>query len=453
MMKDLQLIQNAWDLRTQLESIWRAGVLAVSPRELVVREIQENEELKNRIRLARRVILLGAGKAAREMAEGALEALPTDKETLGWIHVIDGQESEVGKGISLVPVRPKSENYPTERGMNASQKMMDLANSAEEGDLGLVLLSGGASAMMPLPAQGIDLRDKLAVTKLLHASGANITEMNAVRKQLSRIKGGGLAEAWSGDRKIESLWTLAISDVVGGSADVIGSGPTVFNPETAQDALGCLKRYALLDQVPPSVVRHLLERENEKPKFLNDYPWSRYVLVGDNSKALHAAREKAGGLGWQTLVLGSSWEMDVGSMAEMMVGLVRNVLQDGLGGGPPLCVLMGGETNLKLGENPGKGGRNQHLALLLNKAMNKPWMPRSAFLLGGTDGEDGPTESAGGFADMAAYSEMIAQKVDMGLASIKFSSHEALKKGGALFSPGPTGTNVADLWIGLIRSC
>lgn len=448
---NLQVIQKALDLRSQLVSIWNAGVRAVSPRELVAREIRENQELRNRITAARRVIILGAGKASCAMVEGALDALPPGKEIAGWIHVIDGQEGDLGRGISLVPVRPKSENYPTDRGLHASEKMMEFASSAGEGDLGLVLLSGGASAMMPLPSQGIELRDKLAVTKLLHSSGATITEMNAVRKQLSRIKGGGLAKAWSGDKAKDSLWTLAISDVVGGSPDVIGSGPTVFNPGTANDALACLTRYGLLDQVPPVVVRSLLDKEKENPELSKDYPWSKYVLVGDNRKAIRAALERARELGWRTLDLGSSWELDATSMAAMVVGLIRNVVQDGVGDGPPVCVLMGGETNLKLGKSSGLGGRNQHLALLVNKAMTMPWMARANWLFGGTDGEDGPTESAGGFADMAAWSEMAAQKVDMDEASATFSSHEALKKGQALFNTGPTGTNVADLWVGLVR--
>lgn len=448
-----RVIQNALDLRPQLAAIWQAGVSAVSPAKLVAAEIRDNEELRGRIAKARRVILLGAGKASREMVEGALDALPSGKETLGWIHVIDGLETDLGRGVSLIPVRQKSENFPTERGLVASRKMMELASSAGDGDLGLFLLSGGASAMMPLPAGEIGLRDKQAVTKLLHSSGATITEMNAVRKQLSSIKGGGLARAWSGDKTLNSIWTLAISDVVGDDPDVIGSGPTVFNPGTAKDALDCLKRYELLDQVPRSVIAHLSDKENDIPEYPKGYPWSKFVLVGDNRKAVRAAMDTAREMGWKTLDLGSRWEMETASMAEMVVGLVRNVVQNDVLAGQPLCILFGGETHLKLGNQPGLGGRNQHLALLVNKEMMRPWMAGANWLFGGTDGEDGPTESAGGFADMAAWHEMVAQKIDIGAASNSFSSHEALKKGRALLTTGPTGTNVADLWVGLVRSC
>ena len=448
-----QRIKEALDLRAPLLSIWKAGVSAVSPAKLVAAEIRENRDLREQIARARRVILLGAGKASREMVEGALDALPSGKETRGWIHVIDGLETELGRGISLVPVRPKSENFPTERGLIASRKMMEMASCAGKEDLGLVLLSGGASAMMPLPAGGIELGDKQTVTKLLHSCGATITEMNAVRKQLSTIKGGGLAKAWSGDKTRESIWTLAISDVVGDDPDVIGSGPTVFNPGTAKDALDCLKRYGLVDQVPRSVILHLLGKEKDHKEDSKAYPWSKFVLVGDNRKAVRAAMDAAREMGWKTLDLGSRWEMDTASLADMVVGLVRNVVQNGVGEGPPLCILMGGETHMKLGSRPGLGGRNQHLALLIAKEMTKPWMAAANWLFGGTDGEDGPTESAGGFADLAAWHELAAKKVDIGAASASFSSHEALKKGGALFTTGPTGTNVADLWVGLVRSC
>ena len=438
--------------RSQVEAIWRAGIDAVSPRGLVAREMRENPELAEQIRDCHRVLLLGAGKAARAMVEGALDALPSGKELCGWVHVVDGQEGEPIPGCRLVGVRPVAANYPTERGLSGSERQMELAANAREGDLGLVLLSGGASAMMPLPVQGISLAEKLQVTKLLHASGASITEMNTVRKQLSRIKGGGLARAWSGSRRQPSLWTLAISDVMGDGADVIGSGPTVPDQGSAQGAIECLERYGLKDAVPPSVI-HVLEarrQEQKKEKLLAEYPWSRFVLAGNNRKAVKAARLQAEALGWRVFDFGSSWELDAGNLAKLLEELSRNIVRDEVGGGPPLCVLMGGESQLKLCENPGAGGRNQHVALLLIGQMELPWLAKSTWLLGGTDGEDGPTDAAGGFADIEALFQLRKQGIDWADALRKFSSYEALRKAGALFKTGQTGTNVADLWVGLI---
>lgn len=438
--------------RSQVETIWRAGIEGVSPRRLIAREIHENPELVDQISKCGRVLLLGAGKAARAMVEGALDALPSGKEVVGWIHVVDGQEGEPIPGCRLVGVRPVAENYPTERGLSGSERQIELAGSAREGDLGLVLLSGGASAMMPLPVQGITLAEKLQVTKLLHASGASITEMNTVRKQLSRIKGGGLAEAWSGSRNRASLWTLAISDVVGDEADVIGSGPTVPDRGSAQGAMECLERYGLRGKVPPSVIRVLEAKQGEQKKedLIATYPWSRFVLAGNNRKAVKAARAQAEAMGWRVLDLGSSWELEAGNLAKVFQALARNIVQNEVGGGPPLCVLLGGEAHLKVCENPGAGGRNQHLALLLIGEMDLPWLANSSWLMGGTDGEDGPTDAAGGFADVEALYQLRKQGIDWSDAIRKFSSYETLTKAGALLKTGHTGTNVADLWVGLI---
>jgi hydroxypyruvate reductase/glycerate 2-kinase len=439
----------AMEMRQQLESIWRAGVDAVSPSFLVENEMRNNPELSNAIRSSSRVILLGGGKAAKAMVLGVLAGLPPGKQVGGLVHVVDGQGGEPSPGVVLAPVRPSGHNLPTQRGVDGAEQQLQIAKKAKDGDLAIVLLSGGASAMMPLPEIGINLSDKLLVTQLLHRSGAKIHEMNTVRKQLSRIKGGRLAQVWGGGKIDCMFWTLAISDVVGDCPGVIGSGPTVFDNGTAIMALGYLDKYGLISQVPKAALKVLEDKAiGESSK--ESLSWAKFVLIGNNRKAVVAAKSKASALGWPVLDLGSSWELDVNGMAGVVEGLVVNSLRDLAPGFPPCCIVGGGETHLKLCGQPGLGGRNQHLALQMIRAMSNPLVRKSYWLFGGTDGEDGPTDAAGGFSDYLGFEH--AANIDMVLdgAIESCSSYEALGKIGSLWKCGQTGTNVADLWVGLI---
>lgn len=441
--------QTGFSRRGQLVSIWEAGIAAVSPGQLVNSEIENNTDLKEAIRKCRRIILLGGGKAARQMVLGALSAIPREKPVIGQVNVIEGEETELAPGLTLRGVRPPGQNFPTPHGVESTGRQLELVRTASREDLALVLLSGGASAMMPLPVQGVTLEEKLQTTKLLHASGATIQEMNTVRTCISQVKGGRLANPWQGDRGRPTFWTLAISDVVGDPPEIIGSGPTISAKGGAREALEVIDKLSLASSIPGAVLNVLREQLGQGG-VVSEMPWARYVLVGNNRKAVLACKRKARELGWPVLDLGSHWEMEVRDLALLLTGLVTNVVRDEAPQSAPLCVLGGGETQLKLIANPGPGGRNQHLALLMTALMERGDLSCSSWLFAGSDGEDGPTTAAGGFADRLGLNSANQKGVPIHLALASFSSNQALEKIGALFSPGATGTNVADLWIGLI---
>ena len=440
-------------LRTQAEMIWRAGVKAVDPARLVREEIEKNEELSSALSSCRRVILLGAGKAASSMVRGALAGISEQKEVIGLVHVIQGEEGFPREGLELLSVREPAINFPTFTGVAGAKRQLELAKHAKSGDLGLVLISGGASAMLPLPAGDLTLEDKLFATRLLHSIGMPIESMNTVRKHLSGIKGGSLRKAWGGrDSHFPSLWTLAISDVVGDSPAVIGSGPTVADTTTPSDAIYTVNQYGLAAAMPSSIMQHLSCQtlfESSQPSIGFEKEYSKYCLIGSNRKAALASLREAELLGWRTLDLGSSWDFDSSAMAGWFAGLTRNIYRDRAAGGPPLCLIAGGETVQQVPKDSGKGGRNQHLALLMNDSLKSFSWTEFTWLIAGTDGEDGPTDAAGGFVDFLAIKKQLETGIDWGQAIRTCASNGALHNTGALFVPGPTGTNVADLWIGL----
>src|SRR5829696_3874102 len=235
--------------RERALAIWNAAVEAVRPEPLVRRAAEAERSLLS----APRVIVVGAGKAGPGMAAG-LEAALADRldRVEGIVNVPAGMSAPL-KRIRLHAARPQGVNEPTADGVAGAEQMLRLLQSAGPEDVAVCLLSGGGSALLPAPAEGVSLADKQAVTKLLHRSGATIDEMNCVRKHLSRVKGGWLAEAFRGKR----LVSFIVSDVVGDPLDVISSGPTASDPTTYADALAVLSRYGLTDSAPVAVVRHL----------------------------------------------------------------------------------------------------------------------------------------------------------------------------------------------------
>src|SRR3954468_4380222 len=227
-------------------AVWNAAVDAVRPEPLVKRALESDGWLRD----APRVLVVGAGKAGPGMAAG-LEAALADRldRVEGLVNVPAGMTANL-KRVRLHAARPQGVNEPTAEGVAGAEEMLRLLQSAGPDDVAVCLLSGGGSALLPAPAEGVTLADKQAVTKLLHRSGATIDEMNCVRKHLSRVKGGRLAEAFRGKRLI----SLIISDVVGDPLDVIASGPTAPDPTTFADAHAVLDRYHIRDKVPAAVL-------------------------------------------------------------------------------------------------------------------------------------------------------------------------------------------------------
>jgi hydroxypyruvate reductase/glycerate 2-kinase len=301
---------------------------------------------------------------------------------------------------------------------------------------------------LPAPVPNITLADKQMVTKLLHASGASINEMNAVRKHLSRIKGGRLAEAFTGRQII----SLIISDVVGDPLDVIASGPTAPDPTTFRDALDVLDRYQLNAKAPAAILKHL---QDGAAGLIPDTPKQvsrcENIILGNNSVALAAAKRKAEEFGYRVLHLGSFIEGETRQVAIAMAGIVRNIRECQQPIAPPACLLIGGETTVMLGASPGKGGRNQEFVLAMLAKLGVSGMDRVAILSGGTDGEDGPTDAAGACADSINLQRIADAKLDPEAALTRHDAYPLLDRIGSLVRTGLTQTNVMDVRVILVH--
>lgn len=438
-------------LRAQAEAIWRAGVAAVDPFELV-RQALASSSLGDQLRQARQILVVGGGKAGTAMAAGVEAALSDCLDRLqGWINVPAGATFSMQK-IHLHPARPSSSNHPTAEGVAGSEAILRILDQAGPEDQALVLLSGGGSALLPAPVPGVTLADKQKITRLLHESGASIDSMNCVRKHLSRIKGGRLAQHFlQGGGQLTSL---IISDVVGDPLDVIASGPTAADPTTFADALAVLESHGLLASTPAAVRNHLEQgRDGRVAETLKESP-QRVTnrIIGNNQLALQAAQRKAEDLGYRVLSLGSYLEGETREVAGALAGMVRSILHDGQPCSRPVCILSGGETTVNLGGNSGKGGRNQELALAMACRLQREAMKDWVLLLcAGSDGEDGPTDAAGAIVDSRTYRRSDQARLNPQDFLKRHDAYHFFSATNDLFKTGLTGTNVMDLNVFLVR--
>ena len=430
-------------------AIWHSAVDAVRPAELVARYVRTEADIQQAIASARRVLVVGAGKAGAAMAEGLETALADRLDKVIGVVNVPADAVRPLERIRLHAARPPASNHPTADGVTGAEEMLALLRAAGPDDLAICLLSGGGSALLPAP-DGVSLADKQAVTQLLHASGATIHDMNAVRKHLSRIKGGRLAQAFRG----RMLLSLIISDVVGDPLDVIASGPTATDPSTFADALAILDRYRLRDQVPPAVVTHLESgAAGRVPETLKTKPpHVRNVILGNNALALRAATAKAESLGYRVLNLGSFVEGETRHVATAIAGIVRSIQSDSAPIASQACVLIGGETTVTLGPRSGKGGRNQEFVLAFLHKLGEAGMRGVAVLSGGTDGEDGPTDAAGAVADEATLAAIRLQRLDLVSHLDRHDAYPLFDAVGALVRTGLTQTNVMDVRVMLVHS-
>ncbi|MCX6599377.1 MAG: glycerate kinase [Acidobacteria bacterium] len=405
-------------LRRDAIAIFEAGVQAADPHRAVLAALAGER--------ADRVWVVGAGKATAAMARAAEDHFGSAIQG-GVINIKDGHSEPLQRVEQVEASHP----LPDERGVAGARRIAALASQAQAGDLVLCLISGGASALMPLPAEGITLAEKQATTRLLLGCGANIHELNCVRKHLSAIKGGQLAQLAAPARVL----ALILSDVVGDNLDVIGSGPTVPDSSTAAEAVAILQRYGLLQQVP-AAVRARLESGAETPKPGDPaFAQVRNRIVGSNRLAAEAAMARAAELGYLPRLLSTTLEGEARDVG-------RHLAQE------RGCVIAGGETTVTL-TGTGKGGRNQEMALAAAIALDGE--PDTVFLSAGTDGTDGPTDAAGAIADGTT----LAVAREKGLAAGEFltnsDSYHFFQAVGGLIITGPTGTNVMDLQIRLTR--
>jgi glycerate 2-kinase len=422
-----------------LKEILAAGLEAADPKEAVLRSLrlEEGAILAGSRRLeAERIFVVAAGKAAGAMAEAAEELLG-ERVAGGLVVTKYGHEADVSRLETIFASHPE----PDERGVEAARRVEELAASLGEGDLLLALISGGASALLADPLPDVGLEDMQQLTGALLRSGADIAEINAVRKHVSVLKGGGLVKLAAP----ASTLALLLSDVVGDDPSAIASGLTAPDPTTLEQAHRVLERYGI--QPPQSVVRHL-QRAGETPK--PDDPLFEAVInivCGSGRHATEAAARKAQALGYESLILSTRVTGEAREIAALHAAIVREVLESGNPAPAPCALLSGGEATVTV-RGEGTGGPNQEFALAL--AVELDGVEGWAAFAADTDGGDGPTDAAGGLVTGATAKKVRESGVDPEEALETNDAYAALRAGGALLVTGPTGTNVNDLRVALV---
>jgi glycerate 2-kinase len=434
-------------LRADALACWTAALAAVEPTALVRRCLVRERDV---VRLVDRagtrcaehrgpVVVVGAGKAAIAMTR-AVAGVVRDRLEAGLVIVPHGAGGEAGP----VAVAFGGHPVPDAAGAAATARLLALVRDAGPGTLVVFALSGGASSLLVAPAAGLTADDEAGVSRALLASGADIAAMNAVRKHCSAIKGGGLARAARG---AAALWTLALSDVAGDDPAVIGSGPTVPDPTTFADAAAVLARWLAPGDVPPAVAAHVAAGvarrvpDTAKP---GDPAFARAVtvVVGGNCDAVDAAARAACARGYAVDVVPEPIAGDAADAGRALAARLRAAPRE-----RPAAVVAGGEPTVRVRPG-GRGGRAQHLALAAASALaGEP----AVLLAAGTDGVDGPTDAAGACVDGGTIAR--AAGVDPERALAATDSHRALLASGDLLRTGPTGTNVADVVVGLRAAC
>ena len=352
------------EMRQDAQAIFMAGVNAVAP-EVAIKTHCHREgdrfrvgERTYRLSRYRKIWIIGTGKAAAAMAQ-ALESMLGERIEDGVITV------KYGHLVPLLTVRIIEAGHPLpdDNGCRGAREILTLAKAAGPQDLVFCLISGGGSALLPLPGKELTLADKQAASQVLLTCGASIHEMNTIRKHLSAIKGGRLAAAVHP----ATLCTLILSDVVGDDLDVIASGPTVPDPSTFEDALAIVERYHIAEKLPDGVVHYLRKGAageiDESPKpGATCFERTAHLIIGSNRQCVQAAREEALKRGYHTLVLSSLMEGETREVARVHGAIGREVLASGHPAPAPACLISGGETTVTI-RGRGRGGRNQEFAL------------------------------------------------------------------------------------------
>ncbi|MFQ5897097.1 MAG: glycerate kinase [Candidatus Methylomirabilia bacterium] len=388
----------------------------------------------------RRLLVLGAGKASGAMA-GHLEELLGERIARGLVVVKDGYTAPTSRIRQVEAGHP----IPDERGFSAAAELLELACEAREDDLVVMLISGGGSALTPAPVPPITLTEKQALTRQLLAAGATITELNAVRKHISQLKGGHLAKT-SFPAPVVSL---ILSDVVGDRLDVIASGPTAPDETTYEEALAILDRFGLTERVAATVRCHLERGARgevaETPKAA-DPVFSRVsnYIVGTNRLVVEAAEARARALGFNSHVLTRSLAGEARETARQFAALAREISSRGAPIPRPACVIAGGETTVTLRGN-GVGGRCQEFCLAA--ALELQGVSDVMILAAGTDGSDGPTDAAGALADGETVRRGRELGVEASAALEANDSYHFFSPLNDLVTTGPTNTNLLDLYL------
>jgi glycerate 2-kinase len=434
--------------RRDARVIFEAGLIASDPELLIGRRLQIDGQIlhagERLYNLANHgdLYVVGAGKATARMAL-AVEALLGERIAGGIIIVKPGHRVPLKK----LEVVEAGHPIPDQAGINATEAIIELLRRTQKTDLILCLVSGGASALLSCPVVGLSLQDKQQTTQALLNCGARIQEVNAIRKHISRVKGGRLAEL----AYPSTVLSLILSDVIDDSMDNIGSGPTVPDSSTFADCLSIIDRYGVGAMIPGAVTSFLKKGAAgeivDTPKAGDPiFQKVQNLLIGNNQLALVAAKEKAEALGYNTLVLSRSIEGEARKVAIDHVVIARDVLSSS-SPRPPACIISGGETTVAI-RGDGLGGRNQEFALAA--AIEIDGLEGVVVLSGGTDGTDGPTDAAGGIVDWTTVQRARDQGLDARSYLERNDSYPFLKTVGDLLITGPTLTNVMDLRLVLI---
>ena len=437
-------------LREDARQIWWAGVQAVQPAQLIPEVVSvEGRTLtlgEHAVDLdsVDRIAVVGAGKAGAGMTlalEASLgEKLLDDNKVTGWVNVpADCVEST--RCVTLHAARPAGVNEPRPEGVQGAEEILRLVGQLGPRDLCICLISGGGSALLPAPLEGLSLDDKIALTREISARGGTIEQLNAVRRELSTIKGGGLARACRAGR----LVSLILSDVLGDDLEVIASAPTVVRQPTPELAVQVLEELQLADHSAGREVIALLEQRIRQA--FGDVDASCEVLnllIGNNATAVDAAGVEAERRGYShAMISATESEGAAESVAQHLVEMAKS-MRDNDG---PDCLISGGEPTVQLADaaERGKGGRNQQLVLAAMSAL-EDWRGL-AFLSGGTDGEDGPTDAAGAIVDEQIAALAKEKRLDLADYLRRNDAYSCFEQLDGLITTGPTHTNVCDLRV------
>ena len=440
-----------------LENVYRDAVRAVDSASLIQSRVKKDgrklsilgtdTKISEDLSLYRQVIVLGIGKASARMAS-AMENILGDEISAGFVI------TKYGHGLKLRKIKVMEAGHPVpdENSLEGARILLRMAEAADVHTLIINLISGGGSSLLCLPADGISLEDKRQTTNALLASGADIDEMNCIRKHISKVKGGGLAKIASPARLIN----LILSDVIGDSIDTIASGITAPDHTTFQDALSIIRKYALEDKLPQAVRDHLVQGGEgnipETPKAGNPvFRNTVNIILGNNTLACDAARKTAQGLGYDARILSTTLAGEAFEAGYYFAQLAKVIDSGESGIAKPAAMIAGGETTVTI-RGKGKGGRNQEMALAFALEMHRiyPESPNIFFLSAGTDGSDGPTDAAGAFVTPALMEKMKTISAQAAACLAQNDSYNFFRGTGDLFKTGPTYTNVCDIQILLV---
>jgi hydroxypyruvate reductase len=451
--------------RDDAARIWRAALSAVTPEALVGALPADAIPVGP----GGRITVVGAGKAAAGMAAAVAARLTGDgvdpRHVIGLVSVPDGLGTWCG-GIEIRATRPTGCNEPTAAVVTATEQMLDLVGALAPDDLAIAVVTGGGSALLEAPAEGIALAESVAVARGLSRAGAGIGPLNTVRRALSRVKAGGLARSCRAGKMV----VLVLSDVIGDPLDLIASGPCMPAPPDPAAARAVLEQFRFAAATAPAIRARLAGEADPPPAtgpIAHDWttPLGCHVthrVVGNNATAVAAARAAARDLGYRIAVDAPrppAADEPAEEVGRRLLEIGHTLLTASRRQGAALAWIEGGEATVRVPDHHGEGGRNQQtvLAALERALAPEPhgfggrWPEGLVIASLGTDGEDGPTAAAGGVADAAVARRLAGAHRTVSTALARCDAGPLLSRGGGLIVTGPTGTNVADLRVVLAR--